>query len=366
MRVEDLSGPFIDDYGPDRSFIRFRPSDLFFWLLRFDFCDLFYFNMALLKVSTVSKQINGNVVLQDISFTQKKFQKLAIVGESGSGKSTLLKIIGGLVQPDSGEVLFENKHVEGPNERLIPGHPKMAYLSQHFELRNNYRVEEILEYANTLPEAEAQSLFEICHISHLLKRKTDQVSGGEKQRIAMARLLIGAPSLFLLDEPFSNLDILHRNTLRAVIKAMGEKLGITCLLVSHDPADALSWADEILIMKSGQIIQQDTPEKIYRQPINEYAAGLFGKYNSFTKAEAARFGEIPKGYGNRKQLFLRPEAFALSPKKSKTSVAGKITEVTFLGSSYEVEVALNESIVTIKTDNNTVSKGDAVYVSFKK
>jgi ABC-type sugar transport system ATPase subunit len=322
--------------------------------------------MALLKVSAINKQLGTQVVLQEISFTQKKFQKLAIVGESGSGKSTLLKIISGLVQPDSGDVLFEGKHVEGPNERLIPGHPKMAYLSQHFELRNNYRVEEILEYANTLPETEAETLYEVCHIRHLLKRKTDQVSGGEKQRIAMARLLIGAPKLFLLDEPFSNLDSLHRNTLRAVIKAMGEKLGITCLLVSHDPADALSWADEILIMKSGQIIQQDTPEKIYRQPVNEYAAGLFGKYNAFTKVEAARFGEIPKGYGNRKQLFIRPEAFALSPKKNKTAVAGKVTEVTFLGSSYEVEVALPDAMVTVKTDGCSVSKGDEVFVTFKK
>jgi ABC-type sugar transport system ATPase subunit len=322
--------------------------------------------MALLKVSAVGKSLGTQVVLQEISFTQKKFQKLAIVGESGSGKSTLLKIIGGLVQPDTGDVLFENKHVEGPNERLIPGHPQMAYLSQHFELRNNYRVEEILEYANTLPENEAQTLYEICHIRHLLKRKTDQVSGGEKQRIAMARLLIGAPKLFLLDEPFSNLDILHRNTLRTVIKAMGEKLGITFLIVSHDPADALSWADEILIMKNGQIIQQDTPEKIYRQPVNEYAAGLFGKYNTFTKAAATAFGELPKGYGNRKQLFLRPEAFAFSAKKNRTSVAGKVTEVAFLGSCYEIEVALDNMMITVKTDACAVKKGDTVYVTLKK
>lgn len=322
--------------------------------------------MALLKVSAVSKTQGAQAVLQEISFTQKKFQKLAIVGESGSGKSTLLKIIGGLVQPDGGDVLFEGKHVEGPNERLIPGHPQMAYLSQHFELRNNYRVEEILEYANTLPESEAQTLYEICHIKHLLKRKTDQVSGGEKQRIAMARLLIGAPKLFLLDEPFSNLDILHRNTLRAVIKAMGEKLGITCLLVSHDPADALSWADEIIVMKSGEIIQQNTPEKIYRQPVNEYAAGLFGKYNALTKKEAALFGEIPAGYGNGRQLFIRPEAFAFAGRKSKTSVAGQVTEIAFLGNSYEIEVALADKMVTVRTDGNSVDKGDTVYVTFKK
>ena len=263
-------------------------------------------------------------------------------------------------------MLFDNKHVEGPIERLIPCHPQIAYLSQHFELRNNYRVEEILEYANTLPEEEAQTLYEICHIKHLLKRKTDQVSGGEKQRIAMARLLIGAPKLFLLDEPFSNLDNLHRNTLRAVIKAMGEKLGITCLMVSHDPVDALSWADEIIVMKSGQIIQQDTPEKIYHQPVNEYAAGLFGKYNSFTRTEAAEFGEIPGSYGNKKQLFLRPEAFTLVAKKSKTSVAGIVTDIAYLGSHYEVEVALPDAMMIVKIDNIEQSQGDVVYVTFKK
>ena len=319
--------------------------------------------MVLLKVSEVTKQQNGNVVLQGISFTQKQFQKIAIVGESGSGKSTLLKVIGGLAQPDTGDVLFENKHVDGPNEKLIPGHPKIAYLSQHFELRNNYRVEEILEYANKLSNKEAQRLYEICHISHLLKRKTDQVSGGEKQRIAMARLLIGSPKLFLLDEPFSNLDVLHRNTLRKVIHDMGEKLKITCLLVSHDPVDTLSWADEIIAMKNGLIVQQATPEQIYRQPIDEYTAGLFGNYNLLDAKQATALGEKPGAAMNGKKLFIRPEGFKLSDKKIKTSVPGKVGNISFMGSSYEIEVLLSGTSVTIKTDQCDIAKGDSVYVS---
>jgi len=319
--------------------------------------------MNLLKVLDVTKQQDGNVVLQGISFTQKQFQKIAIVGESGSGKSTLLKVIGGLAQPDAGDVLFENKHVDGPNEKLIPGHPKIAYLSQHFELRNNYRVEEILEYANKLSNKEAHRLYEICHISHLLKRKTDQVSGGEKQRIAMARLLIGSPKLFLLDEPFSNLDVLHRNTLRKVIHDMGEKLKITCLLVSHDPVDTLSWADEIIVMKSGLIVQQGTPEQIYRQPVNEYTAGLFGNYNLLDSKQAAALGEKPGAAMNGKKLFIRPEGFKLSDKKSKTSIAGKVAAISFMGSSYEIEVLLSGTTVTVKTDQCEIAKGDSVYVS---
>src|SRR5687767_9414768 len=171
--------------------------------------------MSLLKLSAITKYKDGEAVLKDISFSVQKHQKTAIAGATGSGKTTLLKIIAGLVQPDAGEVLFENLRVPGPDEKLIPGHPAIAYLSQHFELRNNYRVEEVLEYANTLPPEESKRLYEICHISHLLQRKTDQVSGGEKQRIALAKLLTTSPRLLLLDEPFSNLDMRHRNVLKS-------------------------------------------------------------------------------------------------------------------------------------------------------
>lgn len=319
--------------------------------------------MHWLQVLHVSKQIGDSLVLQDISLTQQQFQKLAIVGESGSGKSTLLKIIGGLEQPDSGDVLFENKHVEGPDEKLIPGHQQMAYLSQHFELRNNYRVEEILEYANTLSPEEAQKLYSICHISHLLKRKTHQVSGGEKQRIAMARLLIGAPKLFLLDEPFSNLDVLHRNILKRVIRDMGEKLGITCLLVSHDPIDTLSWADVIIVLQNGHIIQQGTPQQIYHEPMNEYVAGLFGKYNILTRTQAAAFGATDTINLSGNKLFIRPEAFKLSNRKSKQSVTGNIQDVYFHGSFYEIDVLMPDMMITVRTMHNDFRKGDTVYVS---
>src|SRR5438270_2056559 len=140
----------------------------------------------------------------------------------------------------------------------------------------------------------------------------------------MARLLIHSPKLLLLDEAFSNLNVLHRNILRKVIHDMGEKLKITCLLVSHDPVDTLSWADEIIVMKGGQIVQQGTPEQIYRQPVNEYTAGLFGTYNLLDTKQATAFGEKPAAAMNGKKLFIRPEGFKITDKKSKTSVAGKV------------------------------------------
>jgi ABC-type Fe3+/spermidine/putrescine transport system ATPase subunit len=315
--------------------------------------------MNFLQVSGISKALGGQVILQDIHFTQRKGQQIAIAGESGSGKSTLLKIIAGLIQPDAGEVLFEGSPVEGPNEKLIPGHPHIAYLSQHFELRNNYRVEEVLEYANTLPPEESKRLYEICHISHLLQRKTDQVSGGEKQRIALAKLLTTSPRLLLLDEPFSNLDMRHRNVLKSVISRISEQLDITCLLVSHDQQDILPWADEIIIMRAGKILQQGTPATIYRQPLNTYVAGLLGK-----------FSVIPTGLLNGMQqqgkyLFVRPEQLQLVPATPGT-LRGTVHKIWYTGSDWEIEVLMEHDTVTVRSQHGNFQKGDTVFVAVSK
>lgn len=317
--------------------------------------------MVLLKVSEIRKQEGDHFVLRDISFTQSPLQEIAIAGASGSGKSTLLKIIAGLIQADAGEVLFENEKVKGPYEKLIPGHSEIAYLSQQFELRNNYRVEEILAYANTLPEESARNLYEICRIDHLLKRRTEQVSGGERQRIALARLLTTAPKLLLLDEPFSNLDLIHKSILKSVINDIGEKLNITCTLVSHDPEDILPWADEIVIMEQGQMIQKGSPHQIYNQPINEYTAGLFGKYNLIHPATVRALPGRPGIHWNGKKIFIRPE-FLKIVDKQEDAIKGKIHAVDFFGGHYETKVLLADSSVIIKTKTPPVI-GDTVYIS---
>ena len=118
--------------------------------------------MGFLEISNISKLTDGKSVVDEVSFSQSTNQKIAIAGETGSGKSTLLKMIAGLVQPDQGMIYFNDKHVLGPDFKLIPGHPDIAYLSQHFELRNSYRVEELLTYANKLTDEMANALFEVC------------------------------------------------------------------------------------------------------------------------------------------------------------------------------------------------------------
>ena len=317
--------------------------------------------MALLEVQHISKQLQGGLLIDDISFKQEALQKIAIAGESGAGKTTLLKMISGHAQPDSGTVLFNGKRVIGPEEKLLPGHKEIAYLSQEHDLLHNYKVEELVWFENQLTHDEAATLFEICQIDHLLKRKTDQLSGGEKQRIALCLLLIKSPKMLILDEPFSNLDPIHTDTLKAVLEDITERLQITCMLTSHDPHDTLSWADEIIVMKEGKIIQQGTAETIYRQPVNEYVAGMFGKYNLLKPEHAALLGIEANG----NDIMIRPEYFSISATANK-GVKATIQKISFWGSFYEAEVLVEDAKIVIRMMRNEWEVGEEVFVNMNR
>ena len=316
--------------------------------------------MSMLQVKGVVKELQGVKVVDDVSFAQEYKQKLAIAGETGSGKSTLLKMLCGWVQPDAGEMLFNGERIIGPEDQLLPGHKGIAYLSQHFELRNHYRVHELLEMAVQIEQEAADKIFEVCRISHLLRRRTDQLSGGEKQRIATARLLIAAPKLLLLDEPYSNLDMVHRNILKDVINDIGDQLNITCLLISHDPVDILSWADRILVMKAGKIIQEGTPLSMYCMPQDEYVAGLFGKYTNLSPRQQQLFYNHSSQQPNDTSIFVRPEQFSIH--HNQQGVPGKILRIGFLGSSYDVDILIDDFVVTMKVLSLNLQVGDTVFV----
>ena len=314
--------------------------------------------MALLEVQHISKHLPGRIIIDDISFQQEALQKIAVTGESGAGKSTLLKIISGHAQPNSGTVLFKGERVIGPEEKLLAGHKHIAYLSQHYELHNNYYVKDLIWFQIKVDEKIATQLFEICRISHLLERRTDQLSGGEKQRIALCMLLVKHPNLLVLDEPFSNLDPIHKNTLKSVLEDITERLQITCLLTSHDPHDTLSWADEIIVMKEGKIIQQETPETIYHQPVNEYVAGLFDRYNLLKPEQAALFGIEANGKG----VMIRPEEFIIN---ENHGVKGVIEKISFWGSYYEVDVLVEDARIIVRVMKNEWEVGEETCINIK-
>ncbi len=316
--------------------------------------------MALLTVQNLSGVQEGKTTVKNISFTQEPFEKIAIAGETGSGKTSLLKMIGGFMQPSSGEVLLHNERVKGPDEQLIAGNKKIAFLSQYFELRNNYRVYEWLNMANLIDEAAAQKLYDICKISHLLNRWTDELSGGEKQRIALARLLSTAPELLLLDEPFSNMDALHKHQMKVVIEKLAEEMKITCILVSHDAADILSWADRIFFMRNGMIVQQGSAKELYNQPADEYCAALLGAYNLIDTSGIPSLTNI---HVNGKKLFCRPAQLQLV-EPGKAHVKGIVNKILYWGSYYTIDVMVQNQLFCVQTSVHNVNIGAETGLNF--
>jgi len=282
--------------------------------------------MPLLEISGLfSKEILGGFQLQQINFTQHVFDNIAIIGETGSGKSTLLKTIAGLIQPLQGEIFFNEKKVKGPDWQLVPGEKGIAYLSQHFELRHNYKMQDLLQLTNEFSVTETKELFALCKVDTLLNRNSKELSGGEKQRLALAKLLLTKPQLLILDEPFSNIDLIHKSILKKVIADVCKQYAITCILTSHDPTDVLPWANKIMVMQHGKIIQQDTAQAIYHQPINEYTAALLGSYN------------ISNG------KIARPKELQID---NENGIAAKVVDVRFLGLYWELDVECSAIIFT--------------------
>lgn len=316
--------------------------------------------MVLLEVQQLMKRRNEGFAVNEISFVQKAGEKIAIAGETGSGKTSLLKMIAGLMQPDAGAILLEGSRVEGPLEKLIPGHSQIAYLSQHFELRNNYEVHELLEMAGHLDENEITPLFQLCRIEHLLKRRTNELSGGEKQRIVLAMQLIKKPKLLLLDEPFSNMDAIHTAEMKAVVHDVAEEKGVSIMMVSHNGKDVLPWADKVFIMQNGKFVQTGTPQEIYYSPLNEYCAGLFGYYNLLS---AKLVTELISQKKNLKAI-VRPEGFVISSSNSN-AIAVTVKACLFNGFGYLLQVLYNGAILLIHSEQK-VETGAALFIKVKK
>ncbi len=293
---------------------------------------------SLLSVYKINKSTEFGRVLNQVSLEIKPNENLVIAGETGSGKSTLLRIIAGLEQPDAGSVMLMDEPVRGPADSLVPGHPQIAYLSQHFELPKFLRVEQVLQYASALSEARKDKIISVCKIKHLLSRKTDQLSGGEKQRIAIARLLLTHPQLLLLDEPFSHLDVGLKNTLKEVIDQIAKRLGVTCVLVSHHPEDTLPWAHRIVVLKKGSVVQRGTAQEVYQEPKTEYVARLFGACTMVSPALNLLLG------GRIKKKILRPEELKVTSKKT-----GKwtVTHVEYFGSFYLLTLGYKNHVVKV-------------------
>ncbi len=242
--------------------------------------------MNLLTIKHLSKIYSGQFepALDNISITVQKGQIVGLVGESGSGKTTLLRLIAGLEDADTGSIQLKKEYITGPSHHLVAGHAQIRLVHQDFRLLPNITVRENIAYQLRMYTSDYQKdrleamlqLGDLHAVQHKLPR---QLSGGEMQRVAVARALSDEPLLLLMDEPFSNVDVLRRQELTQAIGEMIRRSRTTAFFVSHDTAEVLALADQVMIIQKGQIIQKATPEVIYNQPLTPYVADFFGHAN---------------------------------------------------------------------------------------
>jgi ABC-type Fe3+/spermidine/putrescine transport system ATPase subunit len=238
----------------------------------------------MLEVKDISYSYSDVMTIQNISFTVASGINLAIIGESGCGKSTLLKTIFGLYDLKSGQIFWNQTEIKGPKFHLIPGMPFMKYLAQDFDLMPFITVgENVGKYlSNFFPEEKQQRIDELLELVDMVDYKDVKakfLSGGQMQRVALARVLAQEPEVLLLDEPFSHIDNFRKNALRRKIVTYLKAKNITTLLATHDSNDVLSFSDQVLVLKEGKIIEKATPKKLFNRPKNKYVASLFGDVN---------------------------------------------------------------------------------------
>jgi len=239
----------------------------------------------MLKVNNISFRYDQKKeVLNELSFTLATGQHLCVMGESGSGKSTLLKAIYGLLDLNDGTLFWKKHQILGPAHHLIPGMEFFKYVPQDFDLMPYTSVSEnigkhLSRFYPKEKEARTQELLEVIEMTEFTNEKVKNLSGGQQQRVAIARALAKEPELILLDEPFSQIDNFKKNSLRRKLFSYLKEKSIACIVATHDGNDALSFADQMIVIKNNRILAQGAPKALYEELKHTYVAALFDDVN---------------------------------------------------------------------------------------
>lgn len=238
----------------------------------------------MLQVNNISFGYTDKVIIKSINFEIQKGQNIAVIGESGCGKSTLLKLIYGLHDLNAGNIFWQDTEVLGPKYNLVPGMPFMKYMAQDFGLMPYETVAEsvgkfLSNQLLAIKRLRIQELLDIVEMGDFSRVRINELSGGQQQRVALARVLALEPEVLMLDEPFSHIDNFRKNALRRNLFAYLKNRGITVIVATHDSTDALSFADETIVLKDGEVICKAPSMQIYQNPKNKYVASLFGEVN---------------------------------------------------------------------------------------
>lgn len=293
-----------------------------------------------------------------MSFQLKAGNSYALIGASGSGKSTLLKLVYGLLDADSGSIFWNDKQILGPAYHLVPGMDYMKYLAQDFDLMPFVSVAEnvgrflsnfyLKEKKNRVDE-----LLELVDMTEFANVKAKFLSGGQMQRTALARVLALEPEFLLLDEPFSHIDPFQKRKLATQLFQYCKQKRITILFTSHTPEEALMYADEILVLQNGNLIEKDTPQNIYENPKNEYIARLTGDVNIIP----ARY----LGLNSNEVLYVRPHELQIS----NDGFEVQIIHSYFTGKNYLIYAAL-ENLEICFEHGFALQPNERVFISLLK
>lgn len=296
--------------------------------------------MGAIQLKNVTKKFGDQMVIDDLNLSIEDGSFTVLVGPSGCGKSTTLRMITGLDEPTSGDIYIDGKKIND----LTPGKRDIAMVFQNYALYPTMTVRENIEFGlenKKVPKEErkkrVQEICEVVGLTQYLDRKPATLSGGQRQRVALARAMVKQPKVFLMDEPLSNLDAKLRGQMRVELIGLHKKLGTTFVYVTHDQVEAMSMADDIVLMKDGYIVQQSSPRELYNNPNCVYAAQFIGTPQMNIVKDI-----LPEGM----QVGFRPEKVYLKEvEEEHVEISAKIATKEMLGS--EIIYSLDLSLIHI-------------------
>ena len=305
----------------------------------------------LIRLVNCRMDFDGETVLDSINIYFNNSEFLTLLGPSGCGKTTTLRIIGGFLQPTSGDVLFDGVRINDvpPHKRRVNTVFQKYALFPHLNVFENVAFGlRIAKVPQKEIEQRVTEMLEIVSLKGFEKRKPDQLSGGQQQRVAIARALVNRPEVLLLDEPLGALDLRLRKDMQNELKRIQQQLGITFIYVTHDQEEALAMSDTVVVMDKGRIQQIGTPEDIYNEPKNAFVADFIGESNildGIMRADGVveifnrKFQCLDKGFlpDEPVDVVIRPEDVDIVP-EDQGQLKGTVTSVTFKGVHYDTIV----------------------------
>ena len=304
----------------------------------------------------VTKSWGDTTALNNVSLDVPAGQFTALLGPSGCGKSTALRIVSGLDDPTSGQVFIDGEDVTD----AAPAARDIAMVFQSYALFPHLSVAENIIFglrvrglSRSDRDQKLKAAAELLGLGHLLDRRPSQLSGGQQQRVALGRAIVADKSIFLMDEPLSNLDAKLRAEMREEIRDLQRRLGVTMLYVTHDQVEAVTMADQVVLMNQGQVEQVASPRVMYETPATLFAAKFIGTPPMVTFSPSLLAGAVPSELLQKSQNLtfgIRPEA--LVPAENGV-IEGQVAQVEYLGADAMVECKVGEESLLCRAPGQT-------------